>query len=248
MSKINFKRALIISSVFLTANFTMAESAVNSTSKNLAFDIGGAISNFVQSAKDTVTNVFESEGADTKKVEEGVFSDDESASATSATSTKIVSAEKNICEVYDKTFLNTIDLDTATTKAFVRIEKIEEILEEESAVREDIFTKSAEKTKKLTELQKKEKIVFREMKKELDQAKDFYKNIDETVVDTVELLEGINCDEIDKKQTKSLNSAFVETDELVTEEGIFRKSFTSSLKDKMSILQTGVKDVKEAGK
>jgi hypothetical protein len=229
----------------------MAESGVNSTSKNLAFDIGGAINSFVQSAKDTVTNVFESEDSDNKKIEDGEFSDKESANvknATSATSTKIVSTEKNICEVYDKTFLNTIDLDTATTKAFVRIEKIEEILEEESAVREDIFTKSAEKTKKLTELQKKEKIVFREMRKELDQAKDFYKNIDETVVDTVELLEGINCEEIDKKQTKSLNSAYTETDELVTEEGIFRKSFTSSLKDKMSILQTGVKDVKEAGK
>lgn len=248
MSKQNFNKLLLIPIVLFTVNLTMAETNVNSTSNKLSFDIGGAINSFVQSAKDTVTNVFESDTPETKNAEDGVFSDEEFTGITNATSTKLAVAEKNICEVYDQTFLNTIDLDTAATKAFVRIEKIEDILEEESALREDIFSKSAEKSKKLTELQKKEKIVFREMKKELDEAKVFYKNVDTVVVDTVEMLEQINCEEIDKKQTKNLNSAYTETDDLVTEEGIFRKSFTSSLKDKMSVLQTGVKDVKEAGK
>lgn len=249
MSKSNLNKLLLIPIVLFTVNFTMAESVVNSASKNFAFDIGGAINNFVQTAKDTVTNVFEGGESEKDKENQNIFDEDHTVGTTSTTSiNKVLVSDLNICEIYDQTFLNTIDLDTATTKAYVRIEKIEEILEEEGAVREDIFTKSAEKTKKLTELQKKEKIVFREMKKELDQAKVFYKNIDSTVVETVDLLEGINCDEIDKKQTKNLNTAYTETDELVTEEGIFRKSFTSSLKDKMSILQTGVKDVKEAGK
>ncbi len=246
MSKTNFNKLFLIPIVFFTVNFTMAESIVNPEGSRLAFDISGAVNNFVQSAKDTVTNVFD-DGKETQVDElESIFETGNSLSTTSIKT--VLKNDLNVCEVYDRTFLNTVDLDTVTTKAFVRIEKIEEILEAEVAVREDIFTKSAEKTKKLTELQKKEKIVFREMKKELDQAKVFYKNIDTTVVDVVELLEQINCEEIDKKQTKNLNGAFTKTEETVVEEEIFRKSFTSSLKDKMSILQTGVKDVKEAGK
>jgi hypothetical protein len=221
--------------IILAANFTNAQASVNVSNK-LSFDITSTVSEFVKSTADAVVNVFESKKEDEKGEE--VFNPEKE--DVKGNTTKEVDSKKdwNICEVYDATYLNTIDLDVASTKAYDKIGKIEERLDEEAELRAEIF----EKSKKLTELQKKEKIVFREMRKELEEAKIFYKKMDEVVFDTTSFLESLDCDSANKKDVKVLQESYQETDELLTEEPIFRKAFSSSLKDKTSILQNGVKE------
>ena len=86
------------------------------------------------------------------------------------------------------------------------------------------------------------------MKKELEDAKKFYKNIDEIVNDVGGFLEVTDCEEVKPKAEKVLNGHYSDTEDMIQEENIFRKQFSSSLKDKMSVLQKEAKDIKEARK
>jgi hypothetical protein len=238
----------------LAAAETNVNSSANNNLNKLSFDFAGKVTDFVKNTSDAVTNVFKTATATapiSEEVDEIAFSKEEESKEAKNNDKRGVK-DLNTCEVYDATFLNTVDLDVTSTKAVERIEKIEETIDNEAELRAEIFEKDGEKNKKLTEFQKKEKIVFREMRKELDAAKKFYKQIDQLVVDTVIVLEETDCENIGKKQEKVLQASYVETEGFVTEESVFRKTFLSSLKDKMSILQTSVKDaksgVKEGGK
>jgi hypothetical protein len=230
----NMKNTLLpLLAIIFTANFTSAQPVVNE--KRFAFDIGGAVSELVKTTKEAVGNVFDS----SSKEEENTLISGQSFSETAEKKSQNLK-DMNTCEVYDATLLNIINLDTASTKASEKVGKIEETIEQEAQLRDAIF----EKSRKLTELQKKEKIIFREMRKELEEAKKYYQNIDTVVASTTDLLEKTDCEEVNKKEEETLQDYYQETDELTTEENIFRKTFTASLKEKISILQTGVKSVK----
>lgn len=210
-----------------TVNFTYAQAGVGN---HLSFDIGGvgeAVSGLVKK----ITNVGSVSKDKEEKKEEEKIDDEFKKEEKNKT-------QMNLCEVYDMTYLNTIDLDMASTKAVERIDRIETTLEEEVLLREEIF----EKDKKLTDLQKKERIIFREMKKELDEARKYYSKVDGVVTDITEMLVEFDCEGVNKKEEKILRDTYDQTDVLLTEENIFRRTFTASLKEKMLILQKGVKE------
>ncbi len=223
------KIAYLILIAICTVNLTNAEGLVKG---NLSFDIGSTVSEFVK-------HVF--------KTEEKIATTTEVLNIKEEVKkVKLTTADLNTCEIYDATYLNTIDLDLASTKATEKIDKIDETIDSEMSLREEIFSN----TKNLNNLQKKEKAVFKEMKNQLEGARTFYKNINEKVVDVNLFLENTDCDALakenkaKKKTLKILGDYFDDTNSLINEEQTFRKDFTASLKDNMSVLQKDVKDLK----
>ena len=249
------KISILISLGFITANLAMAEASVNNTNK-LSFDFGGVVSEFVKSTSDAVTNVFKKDFEQEQNTPDPSLKK-EGKSTQEQERTKVTKKDLNTCEIYDATYLNTIDLDLASTKAFDKIDKIDETIDTEMSLREEIFFNA--NIRKLTDLQKREKVVFKEMKDQLQDAREFYKNVNEKVLDVNIFLENNDCDGLvketkentrepsprGKKAIKQLNDFFDDTGNLIDEEESFRKDFTTSLKDKMSVLQKDVKDVKE---
>lgn len=219
-----FYTTALLFTVFFTVNNTNAESFVNNN--RLAFDFFGTVSNFFK-----VNNA-----SSTESIGEFQVEDKEAQSVKK-------SEKMNICEIHDNTFLNTLLLSSNSADAQARIEKIEDTIEEEMLIRENIFLSA--NNKNLSNLQKKEKLVFGEMEKEIDNAKKYYLNVEGRIVAITNDLEENDCEDLNKKQERQLNSNFIETEELLEEEGVFRKEFSSSLRDKMSVLSKKVKEVKK---
>jgi hypothetical protein len=212
------------SKFFFTLVFFLSLSGVTHAD-TLAFDLPSVF----KGAKDAVAGVLE------KKEE--VVSKEES------TTTKEVVEELNNCEKYDKTFLNIFTLDLASEDAKQRIEKLEDTLEDESFLRDNIFGS----VKSLFGLQKKDKVIFREMKKELSDAKEYYKNIDTFVSEAGDFLDKNSCEPATEveKTLNTLDKNYIESEDKVLDEATYRKQFAASLKEKMVVLQKEVKNAKK---
>ena len=145
---------------------------------------------------------------------------------------------KNSCEYYDSITDNLLTLETAGANAKEKIENVEETIEKEASVRDSIFYS----VKKLVGLQKTDKVIFREMRKDIEDAKTYYSNLDKKVTDTNNFLSENTCEKIKAEEAQKLDS---DTSDLVQDEATFRKQFAASLKEKLKILQDGVKEAKK---
>jgi hypothetical protein len=150
----------------------------------------------------------------------------------------IVQSAKDSCEHFDATSNNLLILESASADARQKIENVEETIDAEVSVRENIF----DSVKGLLGLQKKDKVIFREMKKDIGDAKVYYDDLDLTVASTTNYLNENSCENVKTKEAKKVDE---ETEDLVQDESTFRKQFAGSLKEKMKILQTGVKEAKK---
>lgn len=146
--------------------------------------------------------------------------------------------DRNTCEHFDATLVNTLNLELASSDAKQKIEKVEETIEDESFYRDTILGN----IKNFLGLQKKDKVIFREMKKEIVDAKNYYSDIDEKVASTSSYLEDNVCENLKLVDAEKLD---IDTQNLVDDESTFRKQFVSSLKDKIKILQESVKSAKK---
>jgi hypothetical protein len=142
------------------------------------------------------------------------------------------------CEYFDKTVLDVLSLEEASGNAQLRIEKVEETLDTEVSLRENIFVNS----KDFLTLQKKEKVIFREMRKDISQAKAFYQNVDEKIFETQTFLEDGLCEDSELASVKEVSD---NAETLVLEEAMYRKQFAASLKEKLKILQDNLKKAKK---
>lgn len=231
-SKFQIYLSALIISLFFTANFAKADT--ENIVPKFSFNVS-SVSEFVKSTTDAVTNVFknndqiENSNLKLKDQEKSIE----------------IKEELNICELHDVVFLNTLVLNNNSAEAQQKIGKIEDTIDEEMLLRENIFSTTNDRN--LNSLQKKEKLIFKDMKKELEDAKKYYINIDDKSAEIVISLEENECDNeiIDESKEKVLQGNFTETENLIQEENTFRKQFSSSLKDKMLILRKEVKEVKK---
>jgi len=150
----------------------------------------------------------------------------------------IAEVVKESCELFDSTSNNILTLETASADARQKIENVEETIDAEVSVRENIF----DSVKGLLGLQKKDRVIFREMKKDIGDAKIYYDDLDQSVASTTNYLNENTCENVKVKEAKKVDE---ETEDLVHDESTFRKQFAGSLKEKMKILQTGVKEAKK---
>ncbi len=145
---------------------------------------------------------------------------------------------ENSCESFDYITEKLLSLETSSASAKEKIENVEETINKEESVRDSIFYS----VKNLFSLQKKDKVIFREMRKDLNEAKNYYDDLDDKINETGNILSDTNCEEISSEKIININN---ETEDLVQDEATFRKQFVASLKEKMKILQDGVKEAKK---
>jgi hypothetical protein len=151
---------------------------------------------------------------------------------------EVVEEPKTSCEYFDYTLINLFTLEIASQETKQKIEKVEDTIDDETIVRSTILGS----LKNLLGLRQTDKVIFREMKKEIADAKAYYENIDQKVVITGKYLDDNFCE--NTKIEKAVKVS-VETENMVEDEEVFRKQFASSLKDKMKIIQEEVENAKK---
>lgn len=142
------------------------------------------------------------------------------------------------CEYFDRTAVNVLILEEASSNAKQKIEKVEETINDESLLRENIFGG----IKNLLGLQKKDKVIFREMKNDIKTAKDYYSDLDEKISDAQKYLDTTDCEDAKLEDSKKQDD---EIQNLVDDEATYRKQFAGSLKEKVRILQQATKNAKK---
>lgn len=145
---------------------------------------------------------------------------------------------KSSCEHYDATVDSVMILETASADAKTKIENVEDTIDTETPFRDSIF----DSVKGLLGLQKKDKVIFREMKKDISNAKVYYEDLDQKVVDTNIFLEENPCEDLKVEKAQKVDT---DTADLVIDEMTFRKQFAGSLKEKMKILQDSINKAKK---
>jgi hypothetical protein len=208
-----------VTSLFLSTSFANADTVKNS--KELAFNI-------------PFFNFFDAQPEE--KTQEGTDVSDETTIASNA---KAPSKDARVaCEYFDSTSDNVLILENASADAKQKIENVEDTLNEETSLRDTIFGS----LKGLAGLQKKDKVIFREMKNEIADAKTYYNDLDKKVETTHNYLSENICEDEDLEKVIKIDE---ETQDLVQDENTYRKQFAGSLKEKMRILQNSVKDAKK---
>jgi hypothetical protein len=167
--------------------------------------------------------------------------------ATPATTTveKVVKAKEEVatetpktsCEYYDSTTDNVMILETASADAKQKIDNVEDTIDNETAIRDSIF----DSVKSFLGLQKKDKVIFREMRKDISDARGYYDDLDQKIVDTNDFLLQNPCEVVKVESAKKVDD---DTVDLVEDESTYRKQFVASLKEKMKILQNGIQEAK----
>lgn len=159
-------------------------------------------------------------------------------SATTSSKVEVVENEKNTCEHFDNTTQNLLNLEQSSSDTKQKIENVEETIDSESALRDTILSS----VKTFFGLQKKDKVIFREMRKDIQDAKLYYLDLDNKLTEIEKYLDENYCDDIKPDLAKAKDE---ESEDLVEDEGTFRKQFAASLKEKMKILQDGLLDAKK---
>jgi hypothetical protein len=98
---------------------------------------------------------------------------------------EVVEEPKTSCEYFDYTLINLFTLEIASQETKQKIEKVEDTIDDETIVRSTILGS----LKNLLGLRQTDKVIFREMKKEIADAKAYYENIDQKVVITGKYLD-----------------------------------------------------------
>lgn len=145
---------------------------------------------------------------------------------------------KDSCEHFDNTSENISVLEIVSADAKQKIENVEETIQEEMSLRENIF----DSVKGLIGLQRKDRVIFREMRKDIGDAKNYYDELDQQVASTTVFINENTCEDVALAIIKKVDN---DTEALVQDEVIFRKQFAATLKEKMRILQAGVKEAKK---
>lgn len=146
--------------------------------------------------------------------------------------------EKNICEIYDDVLQSTMDLENSSTETKQKIEKFSDSVDQEAIKREAII----DGIKDSTTLKAKEKIIFKEIRKQIDDARDYYSQVDDRVNESYVYLDANDCSSLKKEEVLKRDD---DISDLKTEEATYRKQLVGGLKDKMKILQEGVKNIKK---
>jgi hypothetical protein len=105
---------------------------------------------------------------------------------------------KNSCEHIDNVVTNILNLQDASDDTKQKIEKVEETIEDETTLRDSILGS----VKDFLGLQKKDKTVFGEMKKDLDSAKGYYTNLDEKILDKQNFIDENPCENLKLQKAK----------------------------------------------
>ncbi len=192
-------------------------------SPSLAF----SFTDFLKEAKDTTKNIL----PDTQVVQ----------NLLATTTKKVITTtgeEKTACEYFDDAILKTIGLEISSEDAKQKIEKFEEVLEGEVLVRDGILSS----VKNLFGLQKKDKVIFREMKKDILEAKKYYADLDLQLDANIKTILETVCEDEKKEVIQKFDEKVEDT---VLEESIFRKQLVGGLRDRMKILEEGVKNAKK---
>jgi hypothetical protein len=144
----------------------------------------------------------------------------------------------NSCEHFDSATGNILTLETASADARQKIENVEETINKEESLRDNIFYS----VKNFLGLQKQDKVIFREMKKDITGAKGYYDDLDQKIYNTTDYLSENSCEDVKVKDARKVDN---DTTDLVQDEVTYRKQFAGSLKEKIRILQNGVKEAKK---
>lgn len=147
--------------------------------------------------------------------------------------------EKSNCEVFDGITVNALDLENSSSEMKLKIDKIEESVDNEAVLRAGILADS----KDFILLKSKEKIIFKTMKKQIEEARVYYSEIDSEIGDTEIFINENSCDD-DSLERDDVLKTNDDINNLKTEEAIFKKELVASLKEKVKILQDNVKDIK----
>ncbi len=154
-----------------------------------------------------------------------------------------LSENKTSCEVFDDITDKVLDLESSSGEMKLKIDKIEDIINQEYLLREEIFGN----TKDLILLKTKEKIIFKTMKKQIDDARNYYTDIDTSLASTSLFIDSNICDDEDLPTDEAIKMRG-DIDTLKTEETIYKKALVTSLKNKVKTLQDNVKDLKALNK
>lgn len=226
------KKTLSLLLVLLISNFSFTF-AQEVKSKELAFNF--SFFNFFESSEKEKTDnmpVPVKEAKENLKKEENKIQKIKEVKNTKKKTTL------SSCENFDSTTEKLLNLETSSASAKEKIENVEETINNEEAVRDSIFYS----VKNLLGLQKKDKVIFREMRKDLNEAKSYYNDLDEKINETNKTLSESNCENMSLESAEKIAN---NTEDLVQDEDTFRKQFVGSLKEKMKILQDGVKEAKK---
>lgn len=145
---------------------------------------------------------------------------------------------KTACEYYDDAVVNVLDLESASFDAKAKIERVEEVIDDESVVRSTILSS----IKDLFGLKQTDKEVFTQMKKEIATAREYYDEVDVKVDQTTKILDETYCEDL--KLSKAMKVAS-DTQGYVEDEAEFRKQFAASLKEKLKVIQEQVRNAKK---
>lgn len=146
--------------------------------------------------------------------------------------------ERNSCEHFDNIVANLLTLESASADTKQKLDNVEDTLNSESALRDSILGS----VKDFLGLQKKDKAVFKQMKKDISDARTYYANLDKKTDTTEKFLDENSCDEVVAAKAKKMDD---DISLLVSDEASFRKQLVTGLKDEMKILQTGVQEAKK---
>lgn len=151
--------------------------------------------------------------------------------------------DKSNCEVFDGITDNVLDLESSSSEMKLKIDKIEDIVDQEFTLRAEIYGN----TKDLILLKSKEKIIFKTMKKQIEDAYTYYSSIDSKIVESSFFVDTNICDDesLQRDDVLKVNDDIII---LKTGEAIFRKELVASLKDKVKTLQENVKGLKAQNK
>jgi len=211
----------LVASLFFSTSFAYADTVKNS--RELAFNI-------------PFFNFFDSQPSEESQES---TTTSESLDNTIASNSKAESKDaRAACEYFDSTSDNVLILENASADAKQKIENVEDTLNEETSLRDTIFGS----LKGLAGLQKKDKVIFREMKNEIADAKIYYNDLDKKVETTHNYLSENACEDEELEKVIKVDA---DTQDLVQDENTYRKQFAGSLKEKMKILQNSVKDAKK---
>lgn len=221
----NFLHKSLLVTVLFVATVSFASALPSNQGKELAFNFN--FFNFLEG---------ETVGDSTSSANTGVVVPE--TTPESEVIALATSSNKNSCEHFDSTTNNILTLENASAEARQKIENVEETLDTESSLRDSIF----DSVKNLIGLQKKDKVIFREMKKDLGDAKTYYDNLDGKISEVNLFLNENACEDTKMDTAEKIDN---DTSDMVIDESTFRKQFVGSLKEKMKILQNSVKEAKK---
>jgi hypothetical protein len=236
--KISKKNLNTLLAVAILTSFSYSSAFATTTDKNLAVNFS------ITDTLEAITKTFTGQSAGDVKSDADAtvtptFKKESIIQTRLATTTDSDSDDKTQCEHFDSILSNTLDLESASDNAKQKIDNVEETLNSETSLRDSILGS----VKGLLGLQKKDKVIFREMRNDISSARSYYDKLDAQMSDNEKFLDENSCEDVKIATTTAKRDE--DTQNLVDDEAVYRKQFAASLKEKMKILQDSVKEAKK---